>query len=102
MATYKKERMTRRPSHPGEVLKELWLAELELSQSEFAEQLVKASKTPIKKSTMQTKLSEVVSGKRAMSADFAVLISKVLKTNPKMWMGLQVALDIWEAERETA
>jgi plasmid maintenance system antidote protein VapI len=37
-----------------------------------------------------------------MSADFAVLISKVLKSSPKMWMNLQVQLDIWEAEENAA
>ena len=56
----------------------------------------------IKKSTMQTKLNEVISGKRAISADFAVLMSKVLKSSPKMWMNLQVQLDIWEAELKAA
>jgi plasmid maintenance system antidote protein VapI len=34
--------------------------------------------------------------KGAMSADFAVLISKVLKSSPKMWMNLQIQLDIWK------
>ena len=102
MAIYPKKRPTRRPSHPGEILKELWLDELGYSQSEFAEKLVKASGGSVKKSTMQTKLNEVISGKRAISAEFAVLISKVLGTNPKMWMGLQVALDIWEAEEKVA
>ncbi len=102
MAKLKKERPSRRPSHPGEILKELWLDELGYSQSAFAELLVKASNGLAKKSTMQTKLNEVISGKRAMSADFAVLTSKVLKTNPKMWMNLQVQLDIWEAEERVA
>lgn len=102
MPTYSKKRPQRRPSHPGTVLKELWLDELSYSQSHFADLLVKASKNRVKKSTMQTKLNEVISGKRAMSAEFAVLISKVLKTNPKMWMNLQIALDIWEAEEKGA
>ncbi len=102
MATYKKGRPSRKPSHPGEILKELWLDELDYTQSEFVEMLVKASLNKVKKSTMQTKLSEVISGKRNMSAEFAVLISKVLKTNPKMWMNLQIALDIWEAEKKAA
>ena len=48
---------------------------------------------------MQTKLNELVRGKRSMTADFAVLISKVLDTNPKLWMNLQSNLDIWEAEQ---
>jgi addiction module HigA family antidote len=102
MAIYKKKRPVRKPSHPGEILKDLWLDELGYSQSVFADLLVKASKSSVKKSSMQTKLNEVISGKRAMSAEFAVLISKVLKTDPKMWMSLQVQLDIWEAEKKVA
>jgi len=47
---------------------------------------------------MQTKLNELVNGKRAMSADFAVLIGRVLNTSPSMWMNLQTNLEIWEAE----
>jgi antitoxin HigA-1 len=102
MAKYKKERPLRKPSHPGEILKDLWLDELGHSQSAFAELLVEVSNNRVKKSTMLTKLNEVICGKRAMSAEFAVLISKVLKTNPKMWMNLQIQLDIWEAEEKVA
>lgn len=102
MANYPKNRPARRPSHPGEILKALWLDELGYTQSHFAELLVEASNTSLKKSGMQTKLNEVIKGKRSMSAEFAVLISKVLKTSPKMWMNLQVQLDIWEAEEKVA
>jgi addiction module HigA family antidote len=102
MEKYPKKRPTRRPSHPGEILKSLWLDELGYSQSYFAELMVEASGGLSKKSTLQTKLNEVISGKRAMSADFAVLISKVLKSSPKMWMNLQIQLDIWEAEERVA
>lgn len=102
MEKYSKKRPTRKPSHPGEILKNLWLDEMGYSQSYFAELLVQASGGSSKKSTLQTKLNEVISGKRAMSADFAVLISKVLKSSPKMWMNLQIQLDIWEAEDRSA
>lgn len=98
MAKLTKKRPSRSPSHPGEILKELWLDELGYTQSYFAGLLAEASGRQSKKSTIQTKLNEVISGKRAMSAEFAVLISKVLKTNPRMWMNLQVQLDIWHAE----
>lgn len=37
-----------------------------------------------------------------MSADFAVLLGQILDTSPRMWMNLQVNLDIWEAEKEAA
>jgi len=102
MEKYTKKRPTRKPSHPGEILKKLWLDELGYSQSHFAELLAQTAGGSLKKSTMQTKLNEVISGKRAISAEFAVLISKVLKSSPKMWMNLQVQLDIWEAEERAA
>jgi addiction module HigA family antidote len=102
MEKYAKKRTTRKPSHPGEILKSLWLDELGYTQAHFADLLVAASEGLSKKSTIQTKLNEVITGKRAMSADFAVLISKVLKSSPKMWMNLQVQLDIWEAEQKVA
>jgi len=49
---------------------------------------------------MQTKLNELVNEKRAMSADFSVLISLVLKTSPRLWVNLQTNLDIWGAEEK--
>ncbi len=102
MEKYPKKRPSRKPSHPGEILKNIWLDELGYSQAHFADLLVAASGGLSKKSTMQTKLNEVISGKRAMSAEFSVLISKVLKCSPKMWMTLQIQLDIWEAEENVA
>lgn len=100
MATYNKKRPQRRPTHPGAILKRMWLDELGLTQSQFAESLVKESVKKTQKSTMQTKLNELINGKRSMSAEFAVLISKVLKTSPRMWMNLQTNLDIWDAEEK--
>jgi len=102
MEKLKRENMTRRPSHPGEVLKNIWLADLNLTQLELAEMLAKATGKKVKVSTMRTKLSEIINGKRAMSADFAVLLGQVLNTSSRMWMNLQVNLDLWEAERNVA
>ncbi|NRA47046.1 MAG: HigA family addiction module antidote protein [Oligoflexales bacterium] len=99
MSTITKKRPKRRPEHPGAILKRVWLDELGYTQSHFVELLVEKSPTDIKHSTMQTKLNELVRGKRSMTADFAVLISQVLDTNPKLWMNLQSNLDIWEAEQ---
>jgi addiction module HigA family antidote len=74
-------------------------------QKEYYDEVLRiggATGGKIKVSTMQTKLSEIINGKRAMSADFAVLLGQVLDTSPRMWMNLQVNLDIWEAERDVA
>lgn len=102
MQKLKRQKITRKPSHPGVILKNIWLDELNYSQTEFSELLSKATGSKIKVSTMQTKLSEIINGKRAMSAEFAVLLAKVLDTSPRMWMNLQVNLDIWEAEKDAA
>jgi addiction module HigA family antidote len=102
MEKLKRQKTERRPSHPGEILKYIWLLELDYSQAEFAEMLSKATDGRVKISTMQTKLSEVINGKRAMSAEFAILLGRTLNTSPKMWMNLQINLDLWEAERNVA
>lgn len=99
---YKRVKSERPPSSPGEVLEEIWLKELNLSRSEFSQMLVEASNNKIKLSSMKTKVSEVINGKRAMTADFAILIGKVLNTNPRLWMSLQVNRDLWDAERKVA
>jgi addiction module HigA family antidote len=99
---FERKRPNRRPSHLGEILKCLWLDELGYSQSDFAQLLATASGAQSTKATLQTKLNEVISGKRAMSADFAFLTSKVLNTKPRMWTTLQVQVDIWDAEQRVA
>lgn len=100
MRTIKRKKIQRRPSSPGEVLKEIFLTPNGITQTQFAEDLSKLTKGKVKSSTMKTKLSEVIKEKRAMSAEFAILISKLLDTNPKMWMNLQTSLDLWLAEQE--
>lgn len=66
----------------------LWLKGLGTSQSEFAERLSQISPTDVSKSAMLTKLNEVVSGRRAMSAIYAVVIGLLLETSPRMWLGI--------------
>jgi addiction module HigA family antidote len=100
MKTIKRKKLNRKPSSPGEVLKEIFLEGNGITQAKFAEDLSYLTKGKVKVSTMKTKLSEVIKGKRAMSAEFAILISKLLGTNPKMWMNLQTSLDLWIAEKE--
>ena len=96
---FKRKKMMRRPSHPGEVLKELWLSDMNLSQQKFAEMIVKASENTAKLSTVKTKLSEVLNQKRDLSADFALLIAKATNTEPEMWLNLQRNLELWEARQ---
>lgn len=100
MRTIKRGKINRRPSSPGEILKDIFLDANGISQVQFAKNLSALTKGKVKESTMKTKLSEVIKEKRTMSAEFAILISKLLGTNPKMWMSLQISLDLWIAEKE--
>jgi addiction module HigA family antidote len=100
MKTIKRRKINRKPSSPGEILKDIFLDGNNITQARFAQELSDLTSNNVKVSTMKTKLSEVIKEKRSMSAGFAVLISKVLGTNPKMWMNLQSSLDLWIAEKE--
>jgi addiction module HigA family antidote len=41
----------------------------------------------------------LINGKRDMTAETAILLSRVLKTSSEFWMNLQVTYDLYEAQR---
>lgn len=79
----------RKPVHPGEVLLEEFLKPLGLSQVELASRMG----VPIQR------VNTLINGKRDMTAETAILLSRVLKTSSEFWMNLQVARDLYEAQR---
>ncbi|MCB0578933.1 MAG: HigA family addiction module antidote protein [Phaeodactylibacter sp.] len=72
--------------HPGEVLSEEFLKPLEIS----AYRLSKEIKIP------QTRISEIVKGKRRITADTALRLSVYFGNSPKFWLGLQDDYDLEE------
>lgn len=74
--------------HPGEILLEEFLIPLGISQYKLAKDI----KIP------QTRVSEIVKGKRRITADTALRLSKYLGTSAKFWLGLQGDFDIEESE----
>jgi addiction module HigA family antidote len=79
----------RKPSHPGEILLEEFLKPLEMSQVELAEKMG----VPIQR------VNTLINGKRNMTAETAILLSRVLKTSSEFWMNLQVACDLYDAQK---
>jgi addiction module HigA family antidote len=77
----------RKPTHPGEILVEEFLKPMGLSQVELARKMG----VPIQR------VNTLINGKRDMSAETAVLLSRALKTSSEFWMNLQVACDLYEA-----
>jgi addiction module HigA family antidote len=78
--------------HPGEVLLEEFLKPMGIS----AYRLAKETKLP------QTRISEIVKGKRRITADTALRVAKFLGTTPKFWLGLQDDYDLEEQQEKLA
>jgi addiction module HigA family antidote len=72
--------------HPGEILKEEFLIPLEIT----AYRLSKSIGIP------QTRTSQIIKGKRRITADTALRLSKYFGTSAKFWMGLQNDFDLEE------
>ncbi len=78
------------PSHPGEVLMELYLLPLEMSMITLAKRL----------DVPRTRIERLVRGQTALSADTAMRLAAFFETTPEFWMNLQRAWDLARA-RET-
>lgn len=82
--------MSRRsPIHPGEILKEEFLEELDLS----AYALAKALKVPT------NRITGILNGDRAITADTALRLSRYFGNSPEFWLNLQARHDLELARR---
>jgi addiction module HigA family antidote len=77
----------RRPTHPGEALREDILPASGMSQAQLAKALGVSRLT----------ISEIVLEKRAVSPDIAIRLAKYFGTSPDLWVGLQKDVDLWDA-----
>ena len=81
-----------KPMHPGRVLSEIYMAEMQLNQSDLARAC----------NCSPRKINEIVNGKRGISAAFAITLEDVLKTSAEMWVRMQAEYDLWEARKNVA
>ena len=81
----------RKPTHPGEIVREDVIKPLGLTVTEAAERLGVTRKT----------LSALINCKSSMSPEMAVRIGKATNTSPESWLYMQAKLDIWFAEKKT-
>ena len=78
---------TRKPTHPGEVLREDVIKPLGLTVTQAAKDLGVSRKT----------LSELLNQRAALSPEMALRIAKATKTSPESWLNMQTKLDLWKA-----
>jgi addiction module HigA family antidote len=74
----------RTATHPGEVLRDEFLAELGIPKTELATKLG----VPVQR------ISEIVNGKRGITPDTAWLFAGAFGTTPEFWMNLQTVHDL--------
>jgi addiction module HigA family antidote len=72
------------PIHPGEILLEEYLKPLGISQNRLARDI----DIPV------SRVSEIVRGTRAITADSAVRLAEYLGTSAELWLGLQTDYDL--------
>lgn len=78
---------SKRPTHPGEFIKEDILNELAMTQEQLAMTLGVSRRT----------INQLIKGKRRISIDIALRLGKFTRTAPETWLNLQAAIDLWEA-----
>jgi addiction module HigA family antidote len=81
--------MARTPIHPGEILSDE-LAELNIAAAELA----RAIRVP------PNRITQIIAGKRSISADTALRLGKWFGTGPRLWLNLQQAYELDLASQE--
>ena len=76
-----------RPTHPGEMLREDFLPDYDLSVSGLAEAVGVSRQT----------VNELVRGRRGVSPEMALRLARLFGNTPEFWLNAQRAVDLWEA-----
>jgi len=78
------------PSHPGEILKDMFITERNLTITEVAKGLNMA----------RANLSAVINGHMGVSPELAVKLSEAFGNTTQFWINLQNNYELWHAERK--
>ena len=81
-------RMIRRPTHPGNIIKEDYLLPLSITIKDMADTLGVSRKT----------LSKIINERGAITPDMALRLSRAFDTTADFWLTLQKNYDLWHAE----
>lgn len=86
--TYTANRM-RRPTHPGFLLADTVIPSTGRTKTEIAAML----------GISRQHLHDILSEKKPVSPEVAVRLGKLFGNGPAVWLGMQIALDTWDAEQ---
>lgn len=83
--------MARVRTHPGEILAKEYLEPLDMSARALAEEI----------GVPANRISDIVRGRRGVTADTALRLARYFRTDPRFWLNLQAAHDLSVAKAET-
>lgn len=81
-----------RPPHPGEILREDILPDLDMTVSDFAKHI----------GVSRNSASRLINEHAGVSTEMAVRLGKAFKNGARFWLALQMQHDLWETERDTS
>ena len=82
-------RMLRKPTTPGEMLKEEFLEPLGMTQKQIADHIGCDVKV----------INRIVNGRSSVTAEVAIRLAAAFRTTPQFWLNAQQAVDIYRASR---
>lgn len=77
----------REPFHPGIIIKEEFLDELDMTQNELSERM----------GVPYARVNELIHGKRGITIETALMLSRIFGTTAEMWLNMQRLYDLWQA-----
>jgi addiction module HigA family antidote len=80
----------RKPTHPGELLKEDIIIPLGLTITEAAKDLGISRKH----------LSQITNGHKPISPEIAIRIAQATETSAESWINMQTKYDLWVAQQK--
>jgi addiction module HigA family antidote len=82
----------RPPTHPGRILKELYLSPLGISNTGLAKSIGVSRKA----------ISHIVNERKSVTPEMALRLSRAFtNTSPEFWLNLQKNYDLWHAARNS-
>ena len=82
--------MQRRPTHPGEMLREDFLSDYGLTASTLAEAI----------GVSRQSINELLRERRGISPAMALRLGKLFGNSPEFWLNAQRAVDLWDIAQE--
>ncbi len=76
----------RRPTHPGEMLKEEFLEPMGITQRQLADGI----------GVPYQRINEIINGRRGITPSTALRLAKYFQVSPDFWLNLQLRLDLYD------